>query len=149
MMQFQQETVYEVMLDADGLMEQHYQELAAHRGHGGFAVDWRAYAALESAGLLVAVTARDEGKLVGYCGFVLAPNLHFAGVRVAQNTTLFLQKEHRQGMAGVRFLKYAERAARGRGANKVLWHVTPENDFSPILARLGYADEGKLMGKLF
>lgn len=129
------------------LLDKHYDELTLNKDRVRLNPVWARYYAMEDAGVFHALTARLDGELVGYSGWIVQPHLHYADIIVAQNDVLYLRKDLRQGMTGVRFLRYAELEMRKLGAHKLTWHVKAANDFRPILHRMGYSDEDTICGK--
>ena len=99
-------------------------------------------------GKFVIYTARDNGELVGYAAFFLMTHLHYRATTVAQNDVLFLRADKRQGMTGIKLIKFAESQLKIMGADKIGWHVKFSKDLRPILHRLGYRDEEVMCGKM-
>ena len=86
--------------------------------------------------------------------FFFYEHMHYR-LLVATNDVIFLDKDYRtKTTVGLRLIKASEaeleleRRRRGEAQMRVLWHVKPKNDWTPILARLGYAPEEIIMGKL-
>ena len=103
---------------------------------------------MENTGKFFAIIARMNGVVVGYSGFILDKHLHYEDILVAANDVLFLKKEHRLGMTGIRLLKFSEKFMIDMGANKITWHIKHKNDFRNILYRMGYLDEDLIVGKM-
>ena len=141
-----QEESYATARD-DELLEKHYDALAFKVPGFTLDPDWDQYDALESSGALVCFTARDEGKLVGYAVFFLTWMLKSKTLRIAANDVFFLAPGYR-GRDGLRdFMRYAENELLEYGADVVSMTVKFDRDWSPVLRRLGYADEEKTVMK--
>ena len=136
-----------VLPEIKELLQNHYEELTLNKGRVILKPVWERYFSMESAGKFFALIARDDGKAVGYSGFILEKHLHYEDILVANNDVLFLHKDFRLGTLGIKLLKYSEEYMRTLGADKVTWHVKMSNDFRPILYRMGYADEDVIVGK--
>lgn len=80
--------------------------------------------------------------------FFMKPHIHYKDLIVATNDVIFLKKEYRLGITGIKLLKYSEQKIRELGAKKITWHVKYSNDFRPILHRMGYSDEDVIVGKI-
>jgi hypothetical protein len=148
-LKLQCEPVLLVKPEMEPLLEDHYKELTLHRDKIKLAPDWELYDKMEKTGNFYLLTARDDetNKLIGYSAWFVKPHIHYKETIVASNDVLFLDKDHRQGMTGVRLIKYSEQEMR-RYAHKITWHVKGEPDFRPILHRLGYIDEDVIVGKM-
>lgn len=134
--------------EAQTLLEQHYQELTLHKEHIRLSVDWDKYYKLESIGGFVLITARDEGKLVGYSAFFVSSHIHYKETKVAMNDVLFLHKDYRKGSTGIKLIKESEKIMKDLDVSKIVWHVKLSNDFTPILKRMGYISEEVCVGKI-
>lgn len=146
---FQCEPVLDVKPEMEPLLEDHYQELTLHKEKIKLDPDWELYDKLEKSNQFYLLTARDEDtkQLIGYSAWFVKPHIHYRKTIVASNDVLFLHKDHRQGMTGIRLIKYSEQEMK-KYAHKITWHVKGEPDFRPILHRLGYIDEDVIVGKM-
>ena len=155
MITIQRERFAAVMDELPPLLEDHWREVALHQETVPLKPDFKRYVAGCESGRVLTLTARDDGHLIGYSIFLLSVHLHYSTCLVATNDVLFLAKSYRSGTtAGIRLIRESEaeieRECAGRGAAsvRVLWHVKPKNDWSPILKRMGYEQEEIIMGKL-
>ena len=69
-----------------------------------------AYKMLESIGRWKASAAFEGGVLVGFVAVLRSPHLHY-GTDIAIVETLWLDKKHRKGTAGLRLIREAQRLA--------------------------------------
>lgn len=146
---FQCEPVLEVKPEMEPMLIDHYQELTMHRDKIKLAPDWELYDKMEKVGTFYLLTARDSdtNDLIGYSAWFVKPHIHYKETIVAANDVLFLRKDHRVGMTGIKLIKYSEQEMK-KYAHKITWHVKGEPDFRPILHRLGYIDEDVIVGKM-
>jgi GNAT superfamily N-acetyltransferase len=138
---FQVEPFSAVIDEAVPLLQRHYEEIALNKATTPLAPDWSAYATLEAAGFLHIVTARDEGKLVGYSAYIVGQrNLHY-DFQMAETDIFYLAPEYRKGMAGVALLKFSETSLRAIGVQRIVTKtkLSPEHDLGPLLERLGFS----------
>jgi hypothetical protein len=142
------ESLFDIMPEMELLTEQHYQEITLYKDKVKLNPDWSSYKKLEENNQFFLFTARVDGELVGYSAFFLKPHIHYKDMLVGSNDVLFLKKEHRSGLTGIKLLRYSEQKMKEFGANKITWHVKYSNDFRPILHRMGYADEDVIVGKM-
>ena len=132
----------------DALIRMHYDEIALHKEVIPLDPDWNRYDLLDAVGDLVCITARDDGKMIGYSVFILTNHLHYKSTRMASNDVLFLHPDYRKGRIGIRLIEHSERHLRTLDVKKIVWHIKRANDFTPILHRMGYLDEEVIVGKI-
>ncbi len=128
------------------LLKEHYAELWKHRDIP-LSPDFQRYYAMSQAGMLHIVTARSEGKLIGYCVSMLMKGLHYSGAGFASVDIVYLDREYRKGLVAYRMLEFMESDLKGKGITFIQHHVKPEPDFSPLLSRMGFEDFEKIMMK--
>jgi hypothetical protein len=142
------EKLKEVLPEIKELLQEHYEELTLNKGHIKLKPVWNQYFDMENTEKFFAIIARMDGVVVGYSGFILDKHLHYEDILVAANDVLFLKKEHRLGMTGIKLLKFSEKFMSDMGANRITWHIKYKNDFRNILYRMGYLDEDIIVGKM-
>jgi len=145
---FQVEKFSKAQPEIADLCVEHYEEIANHKDTIPLDPDWERYRQMEDAGMLSLVTAREEGKLVGYSIFFIAPHMHYKSTLAASNDVVFLKSTHREGSTGIRLIKEAERVLQELGVHKVVWHVKPKKNFGVVLQRLGYQEEEQIWGRI-
>ena len=152
---FQAERVAECREDILPLLHAHWTEVALYRDKIELAPDFARYQAAEDAGTLFVVTARDGGTLIGYAVFFVSQNLHYKHSIVAMNDVVFVARA-RRGIIGARLIQNAERLVcefvrqRSPGSVfRVMWHIKTQQDWSPLLERMGYGREEVVMGRVF
>lgn len=150
MLTFATESVDEVRHDIEPLLALHYDELCMHKEVMELAPDWDRYYALENANRLLAFTARDDGRLVGYSVFFVDVHIHYKGNLTAVNDVIFLHKDYRSGTrGGTQLIDYSERSLKQLGGTvKCIWHIKFVNDWSAILLRRRYRREDFSVSKI-
>lgn len=98
--------------------------------------DFERYAALSQAGCLKCLTAREEGKLVGYAWVFVSTHLHHRTLLSGMVDIYYLAPSHRSGAAGVKFFREIEGMLRRMGVKKIYMGTRPYKDASPIFKRL-------------
>lgn len=122
------------------LFQAHWQEVALHQDRIPLVVDAARYQSLSDADILLIVTARAAGVLVGYwMGFVL-PHLHYADTLHATMDIVYVQPAYRKGFLAWRLFKYVEARCQARGVVRVSQgtKVHAGLDLSRLYTRLGY-----------
>ena len=137
MISYQRETVAQVRDDIMPLLLAHYAEIGQRELQ--VLPDWDSYLEGEKSGKLFILTARIEGKMVGYNVMFLIRHPHYAEAKVAQNDIIFVIKEHRDGKVGMGLIKHFETTMQLCGYDKIYYHAKLANNFGKLLDRLGYA----------
>ena len=83
-------------------------------------------------------TARDSGKLIGYFSVVIGPNLHSKGKLVVSNDIIYLHKDYRKGLIGVKLFKFCEACLAESGYNQLQVIASEKNSIDSLLKRLDY-----------
>lgn len=129
--------VSDLIAQCADLQREHYDELAKNKTVMVLAPDVEQYRRIEQAGMLFAVIAYDGDQIVGYSVNVLATNLHYSTLLMAQNDVLFVGRAHRAGRLGMRLIEMTKALAAKRGARMMLWHAKEGTPLAGILPRLG------------
>ena len=124
------------------LLSEHYLEIA-HYKDIPLDPDWDRYRAIAAAGALRIFTARDSGKLIVYSIFFVQRNPHYKTSLSAINDIIFIAKE-RRGF-GRRFIAWCDEQLREIGVQVVVHHIKAAHDWSPMLERMGYDFQDKIM----
>lgn len=136
MLSFQREPWARFWAEAQGLWLEHYEEVGAQDEE--LELDYDFYSALEAAGQLLVVTAREDGKLQGYVMMLVRKHPHYRKICGFEDA-YFLRKSSRKGSAGMGLIQSAMIFAQALGAQKVFWHSKCSKDLSTIFTRLGFA----------
>jgi hypothetical protein len=131
----------------------HYAEMQARLARDGVAVaDFNPrvdeYVKSWDSGHLVNYVVRTEsGEAVGYSNIYVTNDMH-NNERIAQEDTIFLLKDHRNGV-GRRFAKFILSDLQGRGVKRV--HISPVTDLrvGKIWQRIGFKPVAHLMTYTF
>jgi L-amino acid N-acyltransferase YncA len=148
MITYQIESWAQYYPDAASLWEDHWLEIAHDHEAVPLDVDHNQYVALDHAGHLHIVTARDHGILVGYHLSIVKPHLHYRSTLHAFVDVYYLAKEYRQGLVGYKLFQIAERTLRELGVRKILSGTKMHKDMSRLFERLGYAETERLWTKV-
>jgi GNAT superfamily N-acetyltransferase len=122
------------------LLVEHRDELTTNKALMELAPDVERYRAAEAAGAVLALIAREGGRVVGYSINFVSQHIHYMRMTLAANDVLYVAKSHRARL-GLRLIDATEAAAREHGAHLVAWHAKPGTHLEAILrrrARKGY-----------
>lgn len=145
---FQRERPHELLDEARPLFEAHYKEIA-HYQDIALDINEAAYCELEEAGLLRCFTARYNGDLVGYCVFIVRPNLRYSQSLQASQDILYLDKSRRGALYGKRLLDFCHERLRAEGVQVVYQHSKADAQIRDAIGEIGHrTDVGRIFEKL-
>lgn len=128
------------------LTYEHWKEIAGYRDKIALNPDWDKYREMDSIGIVLLMTARDNGAMVGYSIFMIFPLLHYRDHVAASNDVIYLRPQYR-GIPGYKLVKFChESLVKIGGVSRITWHIKPVNDWSRILIKLGYKVEEQMLG---
>ena len=136
-MKYALETLEQVAEELHPLLEAHWREIA-HFQDILLEPDWEFYAAMQELGRLRFYTARDGGRLVGYCVFFVNPNRHYKSSLQAAQDILFLHPGYRNTGNGRALILFCDAQLRAEGVQAVYQHIKSAHDFSALLTSVGY-----------
>lgn len=125
----------------------HWKELARFQEEIQMDVDNEKYLALEKAGILLLLTARCGGKLVGYfLGFVMTHAHYKSSGPWGMTDMYFVLPEFRNGTGLLLFLAF-EQALRERGCVQAVTSCKIHEDHTEFLEKLGWTWTDKTFQK--
>lgn len=134
--------------EIEPLLDDHWEEIALNKDTIKLNPDWKKYALLDAHNMLRVFTARDDGKLIGYFVVIVETALHYSDHVFAHNDIIFLAKEYRRGMTGVKLIKYAEKCLAQEGVKQLFINTKRHQPFDPILERLKFNEVEKVYAKV-
>jgi GNAT superfamily N-acetyltransferase len=134
-MNYQRESVSDVLAEIKPLLEMHWSEIA-HYQDIPLDPDYDFYT--QSPAVCV-FTARDTiGKLVGYAVFCVSFNKHYRQSKQAVQDILFVHPNYRGGTVGYRLIKFCDRQLKNEGCQVVYQHMKRAHQFGQLLDAIGY-----------
>lgn len=125
--------------DAEALWPAHYAELALDQDKIKLGVDYERYEKADAEGHGMIVTARDDGKLVGYFIAMLLPHLHYKDAgKMAYPDVYYVLPEYRTAGVGAKLLLALEMACKAIGVTKIYMTCKLHQDHSKLFELLGY-----------
>lgn len=144
---YREENFRDVYEDFAELFKKHWEEIANNKNEIKLSVDYDGYIQLDKLGKLHLVTARDDGKLIGYTMNFVIRHFHYKDNLFGINDILFVSPEYRRGGVGMSLLKYNEQSLFAKGIEVFHLHMKTAHDFSALLQRLGYREIEKIYEK--
>ena len=148
MIAYQEETFDQVIDEIKPLLEDHWEEIALNKEVIKLNPNYDMYEKLCKCGVMRIVTARDDGKLIGYCICIIAYNLHYKDSLTATNDIFFISKDYRKGSTGVKLFIKNEEILKRYGVQRLIMNTKVHQDVGAIFERLGYKQTERVFGKL-
>ena len=138
MVSIQVERWAEFYPDSKQVFPEHWRELALHQADIQLSIDEEKYANLDRLDILLIVTARDEGRLVGYYLWFLMPHPHYAASGPMGLTDMyFVLPAYRSG-TGAKLFMASEQELRRRGILKAITSCKVHENHTDFLELLGW-----------
>ena len=120
------------------LAKGHWQETEGYRHDQPFNPSYERYLQYAKIGCFLQFTARDEGRMVGFCGMYVVPSMH-TQCKIANEDTWFLLPEYRgKGRTIIRFYDFIESELKKMDVVEVSMTVPPEGRAAKLLDYLDY-----------
>ncbi len=149
MIVFQVENFADFVKDAKAIFPEHWKELALDQDRIKLSLDLTKYEKAEKDGILHIVTARENGKMVGYYTAGILPHLHYSNAGLMASTDMyFVLPEYRKGNTGARFMAAIEKSLRDKGIKKIYISCKAHLDLSVLFEFMGYKFTDKMFTKL-
>lgn len=146
---YQREIGIEPLLgDIKALVADHWREFSYYPGVAAMDIDFDMYVRLHNSGQLHVITARRDGKLVGYQPFRVTRHHHRdPQVMFAQDLVLYVTPGPLRVLVLVGLVRYSEQYLREQGVRVVLMRSKLDRDIAPLLTRQGFKPLETVYGK--
>jgi hypothetical protein len=121
------------------LLPLHYEELALNKDKVPLDPQYEVYRERDAAGMVLFVTLRDAGELVGYFVGFIAPGLHYKTCLTCTMDIFYLRQDKRTGSGGVRLFRFVEAELKRRGVQRWFMGSKVHADASALFKRIGAA----------
>lgn len=148
MIEYKEETFDQVIDEIKPLLEDHWQEIALNKEVIKLNPNYEMYKKLCNSGLMKIITARNDGKLIGYCICIINYNLHYKDSLTATNDIFFISKDYRKGSTGVKLFIKNEEILKSYGVQRLIMNTKIHQDVGAIFERLGYKQTERVFGKI-
>lgn len=145
---YQTEPLADCREEIAALLKLHWDEVALDHDAIPLDTDWTSYEQMDREGQLAILTARKDGRVIGYHVTIVKPHLHYASTLHGFVDVYFVHPDHRKGMTGVRLFIEAEKALAKRGVVKIFSGTKKHLDMSLIFERLGWRPTETLYSKV-
>ena len=118
----------------------HWEELALHKEKVPLDPQYNVYLERDAQGGVISVTAREDGKLIGYFVGFIAPGLHYQRCLTCTMDIFYVHPDHRGGGTGYHLFKSAEKELKRRGVQRLFVGSKLHKDASWLFEKLGYEE---------
>jgi hypothetical protein len=108
--------------------------------------NYEAYLQMEEIGILLCITARDRGVLVGYALYSVLKHPHHGEI-IGMGDSLYLHPYYRNSRAAAMILNEAENQLTALGAVAVIINMKVKAPFDGLALMLGYESLERIYGK--
>ena len=129
------------------LLEAHWKEIANYQSEIKLDPDYVKYQTMSDQDMLHMVTARQDGKIVGYHINFIIPHMHYKQHLFAFNDILYLCPSLRKSSVALRMFKYTEKNLKKLGVSVITVHMKVEFPFDRLCEYLGYSYTERLYTK--
>lgn len=146
-MEYKAEFIKDVLEELKPLLEDHWEEVAWYKDKIKLNPDYEKYIMMQEANSLLFVTARDEGKLVGYNVNFLQYHPHYSDHIFAVNDIIFLHPDYRHGKVAKEMLEGTEELLKHLGVSVVTLHMKPAHPFQTLAEHCGFKQQEYVYSK--
>lgn len=100
--------------------------------------DVATYRSLEQLGMLVIITARNEGQLIAYRIFAVRGNLHHRDVLTAFEDSMFITKAFRFGRVAIKLLTVTENIMKILNVQEITCIVNASGGTGRLMEKCGF-----------
>lgn len=137
MIEFNQESVQDVLPEVLSMLRDHWEEVARNKDKQKLSVDFDRYTDMEEEGVLVAYVLREDGVAKGYSTYFLNTHLRY-DMYCALNDVIYVSPELRHGSVTKEFIEYCEKDLKSRGVENVMISMKSDHRFESLLKSCGY-----------
>lgn len=148
-LKFQAERWLDVLPELRPLFHFLWEDVAVDKDRFRARCNEAMYAQMAANGFVHVITARFEGKIVGWYVMTIMVNGHYADAGLmAFCDQYFLRSEFRKGNAGLRLFQEAIKYAKSKGAQKFYTSHKIHRDRSGLMKLLGFKATDVIYSKL-
>lgn len=140
MITYQKDTVENVFRDIGETFVKHHEEVESFAEEVPLDIDRGQFEALEAAGVLHTISARDDRELIGYYVSMIMPHSHHKGSLFAVNDILYINPEYRSSGIAAEMITFAEKDLREMGVVVMAFSMKVSHPFKNLAEHLGFEE---------
>jgi len=126
------------LVEAQPLFIEHWQEVAEATGVPKPSLDIEYLEQAEESGSMFTVGAFINEVLIGYSVNSIGKTFNFDTLTIMDNEGIFIKKQYRDMLGGIRLIEESEKLAKERGATRAKWHTYTGTRAAALFDSLGY-----------
>jgi GNAT superfamily N-acetyltransferase len=135
-----------LVAELEPLLKRNWEESPSFKADIKLDIDWPRYKKLDDLGMVMCVTGRINGELIGYCIWFIVQSFNYKGLRTAHGTAFYVKPEHRGN--GVPLLRGGERLLKAQGIKRFYWFCNEGTLLHKLLLGIGYDPDELVMEKI-
>ena len=148
MITYQVEDWHQCLPEMEAMWPLHWEEVAGDKDVIKLEPHYKMYDDIYRSGQMHVVTARCDGKLIGYHVSIVRPHLHYKSSLSSYTDLYFIHPDYRKGMTGVNLFRFTEKSLKQRGVQKMFTGTKLSLDMGRIFERLGWRETERLYTKV-
>lgn len=148
MITFQLESFQKIFSEIEPLFKQQWDELQNVPGLV-YNPDFMLYSYLDQVGMLLLLTARKDGEIIGYLAVVLKKHPYAKDSLNAYEEVFYVIPSMRNGKVGTRMIRFMENALKMNLVHNFFIHENMKHPVGAYYKRLGYEHKFTLYVKSF
>lgn len=150
MISYARETYDQCVDEVKELLPTHWREMALMQDEIPLDPNWEFYEGAFKLGMATIYTARDDGELIGYVIFFIAPRHPHYNHRWIKDDTIWIHPDHRNAGVGNGLFDFFEADLAKDGPVVIQIETREGHGALPYLLKArGYYDTGTIKGKRF
>lgn len=138
MITFDEECYGDVIEEIKPMLYAQYEEVEMYQDKIPLDPDYEKLQEMSDLDILRTYIMRADGKIVGYSVFFLYGHQHHKAHRFAANDVVYIDPEHRHGLATVEFFNFCERKLIKAGTSVVMYHMKEHKPFHNLMTQLEF-----------
>lgn len=136
--EFSVEKFEDIIEELKPLLQAHWEEVEIYQDKIKLNPDYNKYQIMSDQDMLHMVTARLDGRIVGYYISFIMPHMHYQNHKFAFNDILYLDPTMRKGFTALKLFKYAENSLKEIGVSVITIHTKVDIPFDTLCEYLNY-----------
>lgn len=138
--------------DCQDLWREHYEEIAQLKHLKAMSPDVSLFQFLDAQGALQILTARQAGRMVGYCLVLVRRHTHYATLCGFEDSYFISAAARRDGKGlggspGLRLILLSLQHLRKRGVQEVFFMTKTHKDLGSLFRKLGFTHSDEVYSK--
>lgn len=141
--------VEEFFTTEEGILEEHWEEVAGNKHAIKLDPDIKKYKLLQELGIIKNFVLYNDDEMMGYAVLIVQPHLHYQQDVFGHVDVIFVKKKYRNTRAGLLLINAVDSFAEDNVA-VITYHTKPTHPtIEKIIEKRGYKHMENIFGKVF